>query len=273
LPAGNAQALDAILDLPIQAVYASLPHFHLRSAYPPSQVAFSADELLLARERTRLANVRLYVAVNALVSTMDNGAYRRTIDEAAACGPDALILGDLWGIAYATSHYPQLPVHLSSVQNTRTLEDIRGFAAMGVKRIILPSYLTMNIREGALRSLRDLHAHSPLPLECVLPHTVTQDQMRFMCKSCCLSAFMSGTNAYEGRCSTLKDGRYIRPCEELTHSFCPKQKPGARIGRNFLSAILSTGIDCLKVEGRQLEPRLLRELSLRLLDLVRATTV
>ena len=156
-PAGTLAALEAAIDHGADAVYVGLrnetnarnfPGLNLTSAELTAGVRYAHD-----RKR------KVYLALNTYAQPGRVALWRRTADEAAASGVNAIIIADLAVLRHCAGRHPSVPRHLSVQGSATNAESLRFYVEnFGVTRAILPRVLALN-------QVCKLAAHAPLDLE------------------------------------------------------------------------------------------------------------
>jgi len=141
-PAGNKASFLAALAAGADAVYCGLKQYSARMAAKN----FSIDDL---ERLTRLAHrhdVRVYIALNALIQTAELAEAARLVDRLERqVRPDALIVQDLAFIRLARQVGFTGEIHLSTLANV-SFPDALAFCGekLGVQRVVVPRELNID---------------------------------------------------------------------------------------------------------------------------------
>jgi U32 family peptidase len=229
-PAGSIETFFAALDQGADAVYVGLKAFSARAYAANFSLAEISSLVQVCRQRGR----KLYIALNALVK---EGERRELIETLAALhqiGPDALIIQDLGVYHLARRHFPDLPLHASTLMTMHNSLAVAQAAAMGFKRVVLA-------RELTLSELAVICRQSRVELE-VFVHGA----LCFCFSGLCLfSSFLGGRAATRGRC-TQPCRRLYQYGQESGHILSPSDLSGLE----FLPQLEALGITAVKLEGR-----------------------
>jgi len=236
--------MQAAIHYGADAVYMGGRQFSLRA----HATNFADDEISRAVSYAHEHNVKVYVTVNILAHNRDFAAlpaYLETLDQA---GVDGLIIADPGIMRVAKATVPNLPIHLSTQANVTNLESARFWQEQGVKRFNAA-------RELSLAELTEIKAGTDLEIE-VFTHGA-------VCISysgrCLLSCYLTGRSANEGNCShpcrysynlveEKRPGQYFPVEEDERGTYIFNSRDLCLLNR--LPELISSGVDCLKIEGR-----------------------
>ena len=109
-PVGGSEQLKAAVRCGCDAVYFGLPDFNARR----NADNFAGEGLEETIRYCHNSGVKVYVTVNTLVMDDELEAMHRTVDTAASCGADAIIVQDLAVASYAKRCWPDLALHAST---------------------------------------------------------------------------------------------------------------------------------------------------------------
>ncbi len=236
-PAGTLEAFEAAVENRADAVYVGAPDFNARALARQ----FSLAELAAMVDHAHRNRVRVYAAMNSL---MREDEIPRAVEVLAALeglGMDAVIVQDL-GIAHlAGRFFPRLRLHASTLMGGHNSLNVRQFAAMGYKRVVLA-------RETTLDEIARIHRQCPVELE-VFVHGA----LCFSYSGLCLfSSYLGGKSGLRGRC--------VQPCRRRYTWAGKGRGPGAPAGYLFsmndlagldlLEQLRRAGVVSLKIEGR-----------------------
>ena len=222
------------------AVYLGLKQFSARA----SAGNFSPDELL---EGTRLAHaygVRVYVALNTLMTDRELRAAKDCVRLLAQAPVDGVIVQDL-GLFSLLKACTDLPLHLSTQGGVFNVAGAAFAKELGFSRVVL----ARETQASEIRKIRDLG----IEVE-VFVHGA-------MCTgfsgNCYLSSFLSSTSGNRGRC--------LQPCR-LPYRCFEKGKEAKPLAEGYLLSsrdecllervpeLVQAGADSLKIEGRLKRP-------------------
>ena len=273
-PAGNLPSLKAAVDNGADAVYVGFKDD--TNARHFSGLNFNEFTIEKAVRYAHQKGRKIYVAINTFPQPDGFGRWKAAVDQAAACGADALILADMGVMDYASQRWPELRLHLSVQASVTSAEGIRFYQEnFGIRRVVLPRVLSV-------RQVAQVIEESPVPIEvfgfgslCVMVEG-----------RCLLSSYVTGRspNTY-GACSPAShvrweetgDGTNTRLNGVLIDHFGQDEKAGYptlckgrfQVGEHTFYALeeptsLNTlailpelrkiGVSAIKVEGRQRSP-------------------
>ncbi len=236
-PAGTIEAFEAAVESGADAIYIGAPAFNARALARH----FSLAEVAAMIDHAHKNRVRVYLAMNSL---MKEDEISKAVEELAALEvlkADALIIQDL-GISYlARKFFPGLRLHASTLMGAHNSLNVRQFAEMGFKRVVLA-------REMTLSEIGQIHKQCPVELE-VFVHGA----LCFAYSGLCLfSSYLGGKSGLRGRC--------VQPCRRRYTWGSKGRGPGAPAGYLFsmndlaglelIPQLRQAGVSSLKIEGR-----------------------
>ena len=233
-PARDLECGLAAVDHGADAVYIGAPKFGARAAAPNS-----LDDIRRLADYAHLYNVRVYVALNTILTDKELLEIERLIDQLYRIGTDALIVQDM-GITRLS--LPPIPLHASTQMDNRTPQKVRFLADAGFRQVVLA-------RELSLTEIGQIHRTCPdVSLE-VFVHGA-------LCVSysgqCYASQACFNRSANRGECAQFC--RLPFDWVDADHQIIAR-------GKHFLSlkdlnrldqleALLDAGVTSLKIEGR-----------------------
>jgi len=141
-PAGTPAALRAAADAGADAIYCGFANETNARNFPG--LNFLPEELHAGTAHAHAHGAKVLVAINTFARAGEVGLWQQAVDDAAACGADAVIAADIAVLEHASAHHPDLRLHLSVQAAANTPEAIRFYAeTFGVKRVVLPRVLTV----------------------------------------------------------------------------------------------------------------------------------
>ncbi len=244
-PAGNFEKCRIALRYGADAVYLAGKDYGLR-AFSDN---FTLEEMAAAVALAHGAGKRVYVTVNMMPHDDDMAGLAEYIAAIRDIGVDAVILSDLgvWRVLRRVA--PDLAFHVSTQANTVNREAILAWQELGAKRIVLA-------RELSIAEIAAMRPHVQTELECFIHGA--------MCVSlsgrCLLSQYLTGRDANRGACAQPCRWRYdlVPEGREAADALSMHEdKAGTYImnsrdlcGLPVLPALLASGVDSLKIEGR-----------------------
>lgn len=233
-PAKNLECALAAVNHGADAVYIGAPRYSARAA-----AGNSLTDIATLTSYAHLYNVRVYVAINTILTDEELREAEQLIWELYRVGVDALIIQDM-GILQL--QLPPIPLHASTQMDNRTVAKVQFLQKTGFRQVVLA-------RELSLTEIRRIHDACPDILLEVFVHGA-------LCVSysgqCYVSQACYGRSANRGICAQFC--RLAFDMEDAT---------GRRIvtGKHLLSLkdlnqlevleqLLDAGVSSLKIEGR-----------------------
>jgi len=280
-PAGSLPSLRAAVDNGADAVYIGFRDATNARNFPG--LNFSFAEAQSGINYAHAKNVKVLLALNTYPQPADWEIWTKAIDNAALLGVDAVILADPGLMQYATSHYPELRLHLS-VQGSATNKHAIGFFYhhFNIQRIVLPRVLS-------LTQVRNVINNSPVEVEvfgfgslcvmvegrCILSSYVTGESPN-SCGVCSPAKAVKWQETPEGRQSRLNgvlidqyaegdNAGYPTLCkgrfEVADNVFYAIEEPTSLNILPILSELIEMGVAAIKVEGRQRSPAYVKQVT------------
>lgn len=236
-PAGTIEAFEAAVENGADAIYIGAPAFNARALARH----FSLAEVAAMIDHAHKNRVKVYLAMNSL---MKEEEITKAVEELAALEAlkaDALIVQDL-GISYlARKFFPGLRLHASTLMGAHNSLNVRQFAELGFKRVVLA-------REMTLAEIGQFHKQCPVELE-VFVHGA----LCFAYSGLCLfSSYLGGKSGLRGRC--------VQPCRRRYTWGGKGRGQGSPAGYLFsmndlaglelIPQLRQAGVSSLKIEGR-----------------------
>ena len=235
-PAGSLEGVHAAVQNGADAVYAGLGEFNARRGAKN----LSPEEFYAAAEYCRVRGVKLYAALNTLVSDRELFRAAECVKLIAGAGAEALIVQDPGVLRMAKQVSPGLPVHASTQMSVHSLGGVLAAAELGVKRAVLA-------RELQKSEIEYICARSPIEIE-VFAHGAL-----CMCYSgqCYMSAVIGTRSGNRGMCAQPCRLPY-RTADALDEGFLLSLKDLSLVKR--LNELKELGVRSIKIEGRMKRP-------------------
>ena len=229
-PAGNLESFFAALEHGADAIYVGYRHHNARAAAPN----FGLEEIARLTEYVHSRGARLHVALNAVIREDELEGLVSALGGLAKIRPDGLIVQDGGLARLCRRHFPELPLHASTLMTVHNQTGVQQMEAMGFQRAVLA-------RELSLEEIQEIAAATTLELEIFI-----HGALCFSYSGLCLaSSFFGGRSSLRGRC--------VQPCRRLYRA---GRDQGYFLSPNDLSAIdlvpalRKLRIAALKIEGR-----------------------
>ena len=233
-PCGGYETLEAVLKTGTDAVYLGSQHFSARA----SAHNFDEGELARAVYECHKRGVKLYQAINTLVTDNELPILLDEIKTACKLGIDGLITQDLCLTEIVKKCCPELPIHASTQMTVHSLAGVEAVKRLGFCRAVLSRELPKDI----IASLAKLGIETEVFVHGALCMSVSGQ--------CYMSALIGQRSANRGMCaqacrlpaSAVKGAeRYDLSLKDM--SYIP-----------FLREIADMGVNSLKIEGRMKRP-------------------
>lgn len=233
-PAKNLECGMEAIRHGADAVYIGAPRFGARAS-----AGNTLEDIAALVQYAHTYRVRIYVAVNTILSEDELKETETMIWELYRAGVDALIIQDM-GITQL--HLPPIPLHASTQMDNRTPQKVKFLYEAGFRQIVLARELTVN-------EIGKIHAQCPDARLEVFVHGA-------LCVSysgqCYVSQACYGRSANRGACAQFcrlsfdwvdADGKVIARNKHLLSLKDLNQSEN-------LEELLDAGASSLKIEGR-----------------------
>ena len=233
-PAGSMESLIAAVRCGANAVYLGTKGINARRG----ATNFTFEELKQAVEYCHARDVKIYLALNILISDSERELAYKTVEAGLSLGVDAFIIQDLGLAKIIHSHFPTARMHASTQCSVNSPEGFKALEKMGFVRAVLP-------REMSLNEIKEIRQATDMELEMFVHGALC------MCVSgqCYLSAMLGGRSGNRGLCA--------QPCRlgfsaDTSRSCDLSLKDLSLIGN--INEIAQAGVVSLKIEGRMKRP-------------------
>ena len=233
-PAGSMESLIAAVRCGANAVYLGTKGINARRG----ATNFTFEELKQAVEYCHARDVKIYLALNILISDNERELAYKTVEAGLSLGVDAFIIQDLGLAKIIHSHFPTARMHASTQCSVNSPEGFKALEKMGFVRAVLP-------REMSLDEIKEIRQATDMELEIFVHGALC------MCVSgqCYLSAMLGGRSGNRGLCA--------QPCRlgfsaDASRSCDLSLKDLSLIGN--INEIAQAGVVSLKIEGRMKRP-------------------
>ena len=247
-PAGNFECLRAAIQGGADSVYFGVGDLNMRSH---SANNFSQEDLRSVVETCREAGVKTYLTLNIIVYDGDLGRMRALVDEAKACGVDAIIASDMAVIAYCRER--GVEVHASTQLNISNVEALRFFSAFA-DVVVLARELSL----GQVREIHDAVAREGIKGPGGAPVRIEMFAHGALCMAvsgkCYLSLHSYGASANRGECYQVCRRGYEVTDLETGNALLVDNKyimsPKDLCTIEFMDKMADAGVRVFKIEGR-----------------------
>lgn len=246
LPAGSLSRLKTAVLYGADAVYSGTPDLSLRA-----KSSFPMEELQEGIDFARNANKKIYLTLNIFSHNRDIKKLSKFLNTVKTLNPDGVIISDPGVFDFIHSKLPKMPIHISTQANVCSWLTVDFWKKMGASLCVLG-------REVSFNEIVEIRKKCPdIKLE-IFVHGA-------MCISysgrCLISSFMASRSANQGACAhscrwkykmyveeELRPNEYYKIEEDERGTYLFNSKDLCLMPK--LDKILSTGINSLKIEGR-----------------------
>ena len=183
-------------------------------------------------------NVKIYVTVNTILNDNELKEAEKLINELYKIKVDALIIQDMGLLAL---NLPPIELHASTQCNIRTLEKVKFFEDIGIKRAVLA-------RELSLEKIKEIKQNTNIELECFIHGALCVSYSG----NCYMSAYIGGRSANRGECAQACRKKYSITDEK--GNFIIKDKYLLSLKdlclKDYIKELVDTGVKSFKIEGR-----------------------
>ncbi len=231
-PAGSMESLIAGVRSGANAVYLGGKLFNARR----NAGNFNDDELYKAVVYCHQRGVKVYLALNILLSDNEFEDAYKLAEKALSFGVDAFIIQDIGVAKMIKEHFEQAKIHASTQMSIMTPRGVKAAEEMGFSRVVLP-------RELSLEEIRQIRRSSDIELELFVHGALCMS----VSGQCYLSSMLGARSGNRGLCA--------QPCRL---PFSPDNKQRFALSLKDMSIIKKIaeldGITSLKIEGRMKRP-------------------
>lgn len=229
-PAGSAEAYFAAVSAGADAVYLGLTRYNARERAEN----FTLDDLCRVLPHAHARGVRVYVAMNTVLTESDLSDAVGLLHRLIPLGPDALIVSDLGLMRILRDVFPGTAFHVSTQAGCASASAALAFAALGAQRVILERHLEF-------AEVRRIVSAVPIGVE-IFVHGA-------MCYSysgkCFFSSFLGGRSGNRGAC--------VQPCRRLYGHSAGREAVFSTRDLSLIECLpelAPLGFAAFKIEGR-----------------------
>ena len=239
-PAGTMAAVIAAINGGADAVYFGGKSFNARH----NALNMSAEEIKAAVELCHSHQVKVYITLNILIKNSELESLIESLNFLKNLNVDGLIVQDIGVIYLIQKYFPEFKLQTSTQASIYGLEGVLYFENLGFSRVLLP-------REMPLTEVAEIKKQANVELK-IFCHGA-------LCFAysgqCLLSSMIGGRSGNRGLCA--------QPCRKTYELL---DNDGNFYGSGYLlspkdlntlddmEAIVDSGVDSLKIEGRMKTP-------------------
>lgn len=239
-PAGSLNHLKSAVYNGADAIYCGGEKFSARK----SAQNFSHEDLVQGRKITKKNGVKLYVALNTIIFEDELEAAVNYALELEKIGIDALIIQDLGLMSLIKKHLPEMEIHSSTQMSIHNYYGANFLKELGVKRVVVP-------RESTSLDIIDIKK-TGVEVEAFVHGALCISYSG----QCLFSSLVGGRSGNRGACAQPCRMKYTLVDKEknkltkMAHLLSPKDL----MLLDNIEALLDSGVDSLKIEGRMKTP-------------------
>lgn len=232
-PAGSMESLIAGVRSGANAVYLGGKLFNARR----NAGNFDNEELKEAVLYCHNRNVKVYLAINILISDAEMEEAYHAVKQALQAGVDAFIIQDTGLAKMIREHFPDARLHASTQMSIMSPAGVKFAKSLGFDRIVLP-------REMNLNEISEIRKSTDLELELFVHGALCMS----VSGQCYLSSMLGSRSGNRGLCA--------QPCRlPFTSKSDPKEYALSLKDLSIIEHLDKLdGITSLKIEGRMKRP-------------------
>ncbi len=234
-PAGNMESFFAAVENGADAVYFGLKDFSARA----SAQNFSLDDASKAISYAHRKSIKVYIALNTLVKTLELEMAVDLLTALEEMQPDSIIIQDLGLLYLILSQFPGFNIHASTQMAIHNLAGVKQMEQLGFKRVVLA-------RELSSAEIKNIAENTSIEIETFIHGALCYSYSGL----CFFSSMIGGRSGNRGKCA--------QPCRKPYHSqsgeggylFSMKDL----LTLSDISDLVDAGVSSLKIEGRMKSP-------------------
>ncbi len=243
-PAKDKETAFAAINSGADAVYIGASMFGARQ-----NASNKIEDIKEIVEYAHKFNVRIHVTMNTILTDEELEKSLNLINDLYQIGVDAIIVQDMGIFDLAIRQkLPSIEIHASTQCDNRTLEKVKFFQQMGVKRVILARELTLNQIEEICREVRNSDFNRDMEIETFVHGALCVSYSG----QCYLSASIGGRSANRGECAQACRKKYTLIDED--GKILAKDKYLLSLkdfnASEHLERLINAGVKSFKIEGR-----------------------
>lgn len=233
-PAGDIECLKAAIRAGADAVYFGYESFNARA----NVENFNKENLREAVRFAHLFGVKMYMALNILIT---NNEFEHTIEIvrfARECKVDAFIVQDIGLATLLKNAFPNIELHASTQMGISSLEGALFLKKMGFSRIVLA-------RETSLVEIKRIKENVDIEIEYFVQGALCVGYSG----NCYFSSLVEGASGNRGKCKQLCRLPYLLQSGNIKkHGYLLSTKDLCMVP--VLEELAKAGVTSFKIEGR-----------------------
>lgn len=243
-PAKDKKTAIAAINSGADAIYIGSVKFGARQ-----NASNSLEDIKEIIEYAHKFNVRVHITLNTILNDDELNDAKNIIQELYKIGADAIIVQDMGILQLAIEgKLPPIEIHASTQCDNRTLEKVKFFQKMGLKRVILARELPVKKIEEICKAVKDSDFNADMEIETFIHGALCVSYSG----QCYLSASIGGRSANRGECAQPCRKKYTLIDEDGKiyakdkHLLSLKDFNASKHIENLIKA----GVKSFKIEGR-----------------------
>ena len=236
-PAQDYKTAISAINCGADAVYIGASNFGARI-----NASNSLEDIKKVIDYAHLFNVKVYITINTILDDEELKECEKLIHKLYEIQADAIIFQDFGILELSLENkLPPIVLHASTQCDIRTLEKVKFFEEIGIKRVILA-------RELSLNQIEKIRKNTNIQLE----HFVHGALCVSYSGQCYLSHFIGKRSANKGQCAQACRKKYSLIDEKgktiLKNQYLLSLKDNNL--SNHLDKLIKAGVMSFKIEGR-----------------------
>lgn len=237
-PAKNIDIAKQAIDCGADAVYIGSVSFGARQ-----NASNSIEDIKELVNYAHKFYVKVFVTVNTIISDNEINDIKKLIKKLYEIGVDALIIQDMAILEmFINGELPQIPLHISTQCDNRSVDKVGFFSKMCLPRVVLA-------RELSLKQIEEIHKMYPkIELECFIHGALCVSYSG----QCYLSQFIGGRSANKGQCAQPCRKRYSLIDDKSNIIASDKHLLSLKDFNtsDIIEKMVDIGVKSFKIEGR-----------------------
>ena len=231
-PCGSKDAFFAAINGGADAVYLGLEDFSARK----NAENFSRENVAFYLDYAHLYGVKVYVALNTLISESETERFLSFVSFCSEAGVDGIILQNLFWGKFLKEKFPFLPLHLSTQAGVNNVDGAILAKKFGFSRVVVA-------RETPLSEIKKIAA--VIETECFIQGALCSS----FSGQCYMSSFAGNLSGNRGECKQPCRKRYTLSSDSFsTEGYCISLSDLC-VSRS-VGDLIAAGVTSFKIEGR-----------------------
>lgn len=229
-PAGSFEQAKISIESGCNALYGGLKKWSARNR----AINLSFEEYNELIQICKSNNVKFYLTLNTLLSDAELNEICEMLKNKDILIPDGILVADFGLLNVLRNEFPEIEVHASTQLAAYSIEDVKYYESLGIKRVVLA-------RELTLKEIEYIKRNTDVELEVF----VYGNQCVVYSGNCLWGGLLHTGSGHRGRCIGACCDIYKKD-EQLGNFFW-----SCNIGLfGMVSQLKAIGVDSIKIEGR-----------------------